>query len=345
MSWANAAREPSWADPICHPLPLGAALLLAINDHWLKGAGLLPPLLTGKLSDLCGLFFFPALLLALLGGGLALAGRRRPPRLCAPLLVFAVGAVFVAANLSPGFNAWLGGWWGHKVMDPTDLYALPVLLPAWLWLRRAPAASTRWTPRDLLRVLAVLACGVASAATSPLRVSFPRNYPAWTLLEPVRVAREQSSLELWVSKSGKEGIGLTLLVLNCGERGRELELLEAVLTVGGETHAAELPAPRQVRSGEAASLYLPIPFDNQRLWNQGQRAGELRVRVRWGGQELRLAARAAHHLDGFHRAVTFHGDRGTRCAVDRCPYQEVSRPPASAPASRPSGTVLEPVPR
>jgi hypothetical protein len=40
----------------------GAALsVLVLNDHWLKGAGLLPGWLTGKLSDFAGLIVAPIL--------------------------------------------------------------------------------------------------------------------------------------------------------------------------------------------------------------------------------------------------------------------------------------------
>ena len=37
--------------------------VLAINDHWLKGAGAIE-VITGKLSDVAGLFFFVAFVLA-----------------------------------------------------------------------------------------------------------------------------------------------------------------------------------------------------------------------------------------------------------------------------------------
>ena len=141
-------RAPHWAAPVCHPLPLGAALLMAANDHWLKGADLLPGALTGKLSDLCGLFFFPALLLTLWRGVLALRGR--PVHLSPVATALAVGltgALFALANVSPGFNQWIAGWWGHKVMDPSDLAALVALAPAWLWLRRCDARSSRTLAR------------------------------------------------------------------------------------------------------------------------------------------------------------------------------------------------------
>jgi len=122
-----------WAAPICHPLPLAAVLGLALNDHLLKGADLLPMAVTGKLSDVLGLFFFPALLLAL--WRLVYCPPR--PSLAGPILVIVLTAVgFMAANLHVGFNAWLGSWFGSKLMDSTDLVALPALIPAWLWIRR-----------------------------------------------------------------------------------------------------------------------------------------------------------------------------------------------------------------
>ena len=46
-----------------HPLPLSAIALMALNDHWLKYK--YPGFITGKLSDFCGVFYFPIFLLAL----------------------------------------------------------------------------------------------------------------------------------------------------------------------------------------------------------------------------------------------------------------------------------------
>ena len=49
-----------------HPLSLAAMVMLGLNDHVFKASGSLPAWLTGKLSDVSGLFFFPLLCSVLL---------------------------------------------------------------------------------------------------------------------------------------------------------------------------------------------------------------------------------------------------------------------------------------
>jgi len=60
---------------LSHPLWWAALALLVANDHVLKGAGLLPESLTGKLSDFAGMIVAPPLLGALIG---ASVGAIRP---------------------------------------------------------------------------------------------------------------------------------------------------------------------------------------------------------------------------------------------------------------------------
>jgi hypothetical protein len=132
--------EPTpWAAAICHPLPLAAALFLAVNDHWLKGSGFIPAWLTGKLSDFFGLFFFPALCFSTVAGLFACLDRPlKHPFFLNTSIVLLVGFGFVAANLWPTFNDYLAVCWMHKAMDPTDLVALPALVLSWLWIKRCP---------------------------------------------------------------------------------------------------------------------------------------------------------------------------------------------------------------
>jgi hypothetical protein len=131
---ARAARAKSespelWpARALLTPTWVGALALLVANDHWLKGSGLLPGVLTGKLSDFAGMLVAPTLLATLLGV------RSRGALLACHV---AVAAVFTGIQLSTGFAAqWsaLMGMFGHPwtiTCDPTDLLALPFLLLSW----------------------------------------------------------------------------------------------------------------------------------------------------------------------------------------------------------------------
>lgn len=138
---------------------LGAVLLLVVNDHWAKEA--FHNGLTGKLSDLAGLLFFPLLLQALFEVGAALLGRYRGPsnRILAASAL-STGLVFAATNLwqpaawayrhGLGLMQWpvqvLSSWLHgsplppvhtvHLVMDPTDLIALPMVALAVVLGRR-----------------------------------------------------------------------------------------------------------------------------------------------------------------------------------------------------------------
>jgi hypothetical protein len=110
-------------------LPWLAALgLLALNDHVLKGAGLLPGVVTGKLSDFAGMIVAPALLAALV------RARTRTSLLACHA---AIALVFAGIQLSPAFaGLWssLMGLVGYPwviTSDPTDLLALPTLVVAW----------------------------------------------------------------------------------------------------------------------------------------------------------------------------------------------------------------------
>lgn len=147
---------------LLHPLWVAALVLLILNDHLFKGSGLLPGLLTGKLSDFAGMLVAPvvlAVLLRLSSRGALLAAH------------VAVGVVFAAINVSAeaarGFEAMmeftLFPW--AIVVDPMDLVALPTLLVSWAFLVPAmerPARAPRW-----LAIPALCLGSLACMATSP----------------------------------------------------------------------------------------------------------------------------------------------------------------------------------
>jgi hypothetical protein len=197
--------------------------------------------------------------------------------------------------------------------------------------------------RDWLGIGAVVACAVASMATSPMFPS-PRNYPAWELNKRQAMLRvEGVRLKAWISKSGKTGAGVTVRVYNCEEQARRLGIKRAVLKVEGageRVAAARLPGPVEVKPGGAAHLYLPFSFDNERLWNQRQRSAHLRLELELDDKRHSWVIRAAHELRGYHRALRI-GPATSDCpAPTKCPGEK--RAPASKSVD--GGTVLEQVP-
>ena len=154
---------------LVHPVSILALGVLIINDHILKDA--YPGFVTGKLSDIAGLAFFPILLAALFG-----------------LLRLPDRAAFVAATATTAL--WFTGMktttvaarfteslaevfvpQSTIVVDPTDLIALPMVLIALAILSSTPLATAA-TPRSpipgrrVLETSALILGAVASMATS-----------------------------------------------------------------------------------------------------------------------------------------------------------------------------------
>lgn len=145
---------------LVQPLPLVALALLAVNDHVLKGAGVLPGWLTGKLSDFAGLFFFPLLCTALVDTTLALCRAPWDPTLRtwkAVAACLATGVGFAATELSPAAAATYAelvtaiGIPSRSTADPSDLAALVMLPAAYLVARRhvarVPNGRVAWALR------------------------------------------------------------------------------------------------------------------------------------------------------------------------------------------------------
>ncbi len=137
------------------PLFWLALLLLVLNDHFLKGAGLLPDALTGKLSDFAGLIVAPVVLAALV--------RARSPQARGACLA-AVGIGFSAINLLPpvaGFVEGLLRW--SITVDPSDLVALPALGLSW-WAMAERGERTRVALAKVGIAFGLVACMATSSA-------------------------------------------------------------------------------------------------------------------------------------------------------------------------------------
>ena len=120
--------------PLLHPIALGSIALLLINDHYLKLHH--PSWVTGKLSDVAGLVFFPLLLAAIVRVRVETAA-------VATAIVFALVKTVPAATEI--YRHGLGlvqlaiggdGTPVEAVTDPSDLLALPFVLLAIVIARR-----------------------------------------------------------------------------------------------------------------------------------------------------------------------------------------------------------------
>lgn len=153
--------------PLLHPVSLAAIALLVVNDHVLKAAW--PGLVTGKLSDVAGMIFFPLLLAAVaqqVRPGLPL---RRTVHVSAVLTALVFAAIKVWPLAGDAYRVGLAGlqWpfralWalvhGHGLpslapvmltRDATDLVAIPaVLIAVWLAHRPCYQARARRGPRQ-----------------------------------------------------------------------------------------------------------------------------------------------------------------------------------------------------
>lgn len=109
-----------------HPIPLLAVVLLGLNDHYLKYQ--YPGLVTGKLSDFLGLFYFPLFLSALI---LVITQYRVTfsKRLLITTIVI-TDVIFCALKLNPFLSENFVNFWSQSLFkisvtsDPTDVIAL-----------------------------------------------------------------------------------------------------------------------------------------------------------------------------------------------------------------------------
>jgi hypothetical protein len=269
----------SWGAELAQPIPLLAVALLVVNDHYLKRAGIAPGWLTGKLSDVAGLFFFPLLLTALLGWSLQ---RARPSlKLRTPILAaFSVALTAIAFSLIktvPCVNAWACALLGVMVLDPSDLVALPALGLSYLWqVRRVAPVRGGWA-----RSIAIAAAAFASLGTSQMRMS--REFPGWEFRAPSTRRLGCAQVQAWVAKSGKQGLGLMLELRNPAEQSCSLTLADARLRVGPLVVLGVQQRPFLLQRGAVQQLYVPFEFDNEALWNDGQHSGSLQLLFRGDG--------------------------------------------------------------
>lgn len=254
------------------PSALAALVVLFLNDHWLKGAHILPGWLTGKLSDAAGLYLFPIVLFVLferLNG----AARRLLSRRALGFGVAGLTALlFALAKVVPSVNQLMVRAWGPMALDPSDLLMLPFAALAPRTMLDRPSAGK--SPR-VVRLATLASALLVCAATSPPP---PRCYPMWGVAEPAAVKLGCAWVEIWVSKSGKEGLGVTVAFLPVDREASCSVAIRAAafLSPGVNAPATQLPPAIELKGADARHVYLPFAFDNQDLWNQSLKQNDLR---------------------------------------------------------------------
>lgn len=291
---------------LCRPAVLGAVVIVAINDHVLKESGWLPGIVTGKLSDVAGLFFFPILLAVLLLMAASVATRFFPtlterfPKPTArhyiDLAVILTVIAFSTINVVEPVNTVVEYYWGVFTMDPSDLFCLPMVVIA-----RYFALQHRWIPKDqanhhsttmsstaALRwphYIAAMLAGIVSIATpaAPKTIS---SYPFWKVSYPIIHCRHGVEIDAWVAKSGKEGTGLVIRFANTGDKGRHIEVDRAEFLIWRDrdsptntTLRIESASVPPLSVDDHNSVYLPFEFDNESAWNDDLRVGKVAIAI------------------------------------------------------------------
>ena len=257
--------------------------LLIVNDHLWKGGRVLPSWITGKISDFAGLFFFPVLLTVLVEHAWRLRGSPASRRRIAWSCVALTSAVFTALKSVPSIAALASTVIGPVVCDPTDLVALSALAFSLRYLLRELPA-TRPPPR-WAQATTVLFAAAASLATSPVRVV--RGYPAWVVAGPAQRDLGCAQVEAWISKSGKQGLGVTLRFTSATETACHVQIAGARVVLAGNTFASLTALPTAVAPPPTAYLYLPFGFDNEAAWNDKKNVAELKLALTpAGGPEI-----------------------------------------------------------
>ncbi len=155
------------ARALLSPLFLGALVTLALNDHVLKGAGVLPGWLTGKLSDVAGLVVLPVVL------AVVFRVRRTSGFVAAQLVSVAfLAGLKLSVEFSHAWTTVLGlfGLNARNTVDPTDLFAVVVLVPLWRWvlpvMRKSGEGRGPSTWRPSLELVVLCTSAVFLVATS-----------------------------------------------------------------------------------------------------------------------------------------------------------------------------------
>jgi len=137
----------------------------------------------------------------------------------------------------------------------------------------------------------------------------PAHLPYWRVAQPASRAVGCASLDAWVSKSGKSGLGLTVQ-LRPREQGCAAELSAATLIVAGQRISATAIGTGEYR-------YLPFLFDNDVAWRAGVRDATVELVLHTGGPAATTTVALQQvGLQPHHGVLEFHQTRAGCARVD-----------------------------
>jgi hypothetical protein len=220
-----------------------ALVVLLVNDHLLKGGGILPGWLTGKLSDFAFLVVLPVLVASLMPA--RLLGRRTAA------FAIVIG-IFVAAKVSLSASnalviclARVGIRWQMQP-DPSDLIALLILPMSWR------IANTRSTHTKVIwrRALQLIGMLVGAAACIATETADPLPPCSEDHSRCDRCDRRQShSSDYWIvgeAAWGSDG-GESIVLLDLVPSFAEVRLPDPYTMVGGTLLPSTAERPGQMR--------------------------------------------------------------------------------------------------
>ena len=88
-----------------------------------------------------------------------------------------------------------------------------------------------------------------------------------------------------VRRSGKQGIGIALRLRSHGDCTFAIREAQLVFPSGRMIPVA-LPAPIALAGRSQLTMWMPVPFDNNRAWNDGENNATLELRTADGPWHL-----------------------------------------------------------
>ncbi len=140
------------------------------------------------------------------------------------------------------------------------------------------------SPARWLQVAAVAAMAVAALATSP---AWTVPVPAWQIDGSREQGSDHLTLRAWISKSDREGMGVTLRVRNTGPAAVPFCITEAAFLSGDlAVTSGAAPSTALIGPGTTRHFYLPFLFENHAT--KKIRHGRLEIGVSAGRAPARI---------------------------------------------------------